>query len=473
MLADEYFRSKENVPSEMRTAEWNMAGQWAKERAFYSAGVAEAEILDEFRKEAMKVVDGSRDESTARKNLQLFLDRIGYRPAAGQEGTIKDFSSLRRLTVMLRTNRQTAQGYAEKIRGFSPAAIRLYPAWELVRLGPDPMVPREWHKRWAKVGGELTKDGRMIALKQDLIWQELGAKANFDDALDVSYPPFAWQSGMGWMGVKYKEAKELGLLDGWTVPETKPLASPNESLEVKPRIQSPFLRKTLAEKLKGLAEWDGDVLRFTDPNGTRPATAEQIAAMWEKGMPKELHRTIKRKGDFPGGNDEGLRQRFALLRWIENHDVFTKTDGNTPGQFDWYDEIVRLFGRIKPMTDVPIYRGLSFQTKAQQSEMVNSLRIGEYVTRVDRPAESWSRALSGARKYYAAKKYRILLVSEKNRSGKDISPMVRSIQDRIASPNPKMPLVTDGEVIMQAGTKFKVLKETQQEDVLIFYVEEL
>jgi hypothetical protein len=51
--------------------------------------------------------------------------------------------------------------------------------------------------------------------------------------------------------------------------------------------------------------------------------------------------------------------------------------------------------------------------------------------------------------------------------------MVRSIQDRIASPNPKMPLVTDGEVIMQAGTKFKVLKETQQEDVLIFYVEEL
>lgn len=473
MLADEYFRSKESVPSEMRTAEWERAGTWAKERAFYSAAVAEAEILDEMRRWAQKVVEGSTDESTARVQLQLFLERIGYKAAPGQEGTIKDLSSLRRLTVMIRTNRALAQGYAEKVRGMGPGAIRIHPAWELIRLGSNPQAPRDWLKRWTDVGGELTADGRMIALKQDLIWNELGSKGNFDDALNVDYPPFAWQSGMGWRAVKFAEAKALGLLDGWKPPETKPLPSPNEFLQVKPRIQSPALRKELSEKLAGLAEWKGDTLVFTDPNGTRPATAEQIAAMWQRGMPKAFHRTYPKVGDFRGGNDEGLLQRFALTRWVENHNAFIKADGYTPGKFDWYDDITRLFQRIIPMKDALLYRGLASSNKESHTALLNILRSGTYITRSNRPAESWTTAFSSARKYYSAKPFRILLICEKNRSGRDISSLVRSVKDLIISPNPSMPLITDGETIMPAGTKFKVTKEKQEGDVWTFYVEEI
>ena len=36
----------------------------------------------------------------------------------------------------------------------------------------------------------------MIALKGHPIWEQLGSSANFNDALDVDYPPFAFRSGM-------------------------------------------------------------------------------------------------------------------------------------------------------------------------------------------------------------------------------------------------------------------------------------
>jgi hypothetical protein len=461
MLADEYFRAKESVPSELRTAEWERVGQWEKERAFYSAAVTEAEILDEFRGWAQKVVEGSTDESTARVQLQLFLDRIGYKPEAGQEGTIKDLRSLRRLTVMLRTNRQLAQGYAQKVRGFSPAAIRLYPAWELVRLGPMPQAPREWQRRFVMAGGKLTADGRMIALKDDKVWSVLGNKDEFPDALGVDYPPFAWQSGMGWMEVKHKEAKKLGLLEGWKVPETKPLASPNESLQTRPRVQSPALREALSEKLQGFAEWDGDVLRFTDPNGTRPMSAEKLADVWKRGIPQEFHRVHPRVGDMPGGNDEGLLQRFALARWVEDHNLFRRDDEKKklPGRLDVFDDLLRLFQRIEPSKDMPLWRGLSFKNAAAMREFIEELKkTNSYTPYTNKPVESWSVALSGARKYAANQPWRVILHCEQSNAARNISPLVRSIKDQIQSPNPKMPLVTDGEAVFFSNQRFTVTK---------------
>lgn len=480
MLADAYFRAKETVPAELRTAEWERAGQWAKERAFFSAAVTETEILDEFRQWAQKVVEGSTDESTARVQLQLFLDRVGYRPASGQEGTIKDLRSLRRLTVMLRTNRQLAQGYAEKVRGFGPGAIRLYPAWELVRLGPVPQVPRDWRARWLKVGGTLTPDGRMIALKQDLIWAELGSREAFKDALNVDYPPFAWQSGMGWMPVKFQEVKTLGMLEGWRPPETKPLASPNESLEVKPRIQSGVLRHALAEKLQGLAEWRGDTLVFTDPNGTRKATAQQIAEMWMRGMPQEFHRTYKRKDDFPGGNDEGLNQRFALIQWVQDHNIFRRKDESIPGKYDWYDDLMRLFRRITPIKDATLWRGLSFGSEATLKEFIGRLKKNKiYAPQSDKPVESWAVAESSARKYAMEKPWRVILQVDGAQTARDISPLVRSVKGKINSPNPQMPLVTDGEAVYFNDARFEVmsvettLKPNDKGGEIYVYVREL
>jgi len=108
-----------------------------------------------------------------------------------------------------------------------------YPAWELYRLY-DRKVPRLWRgdegtndpslgaafaSRWyaaAQAAGDadaariLQDEGRMIALKESEIWQQLG---EFDDGLGNPYPPFAFNSGMEVDGVPRKECIELGLLD--------------------------------------------------------------------------------------------------------------------------------------------------------------------------------------------------------------------------------------------------------------------
>ncbi len=66
------------------------------------------------------------------------------------------------------------------------------------------------------------------------------------------------------------------------------------------------VRRELAERLKGLAEWDGDVLRLTDPNGTRPCS-------W-----REAGRVIA--ADLPAGISN--RQLAACRRWVEDSSSF-------------------------------------------------------------------------------------------------------------------------------------------------------
>ena len=64
--------------------------------------------------------------------------------------------------------------------------------------------------RWVIAGGHLVA-GRMIALKGDPIWGELGSADNFDDALNVDHPPFAYNSGMGWREISKSECARLNV----------------------------------------------------------------------------------------------------------------------------------------------------------------------------------------------------------------------------------------------------------------------
>jgi len=92
--------------------------------------------------------------------------------------------------------------------------LAAFPCWELVRIIPV-RVERDWKARWKEVGGQLY-EGRMIAPKGDLIWGELGSA--FDDSLDVDYPPFAFNSGMGWREIGPAEARRLGVVSADGVP---------------------------------------------------------------------------------------------------------------------------------------------------------------------------------------------------------------------------------------------------------------
>lgn len=439
---------KTSVASGLRTAEWARVPQWLRERAFYMAGVSRAEILDTFRNAAGRIANGESSMAEERKRIDRYLADTNYQPLPGQEGTIKDLRTVRRIHTALRTNVSLLQGWGQKERGLR--SIIAVPAWELVRF-ENRAVPRVWAERFHAVGGDLI-DGLIIALKDSEVWRALGSRAHFDDALGVDYPPFAWGSGMGWRGVPYARAKELGLLDNWTPPEPRPLSSPNESLESSPAIASQELRDQLSEHLQGLAEWQGDTLIFTDPNGTRPLAAPQLIAAWDRGMPEKFQ-------DLPG---KGLISRHALGLWAKNQDAFTRElDPETnrdlkpaPGRLNLFDDLWRLITRLPAMPEnTPLFRGLSWDDAPAFDAFLTKIeKSGQYIPLANKPADSWTYTAASARARARSQAYGITLICEGHSSAKDLSALLQSIAADVQD------LETDGRVVFARGAKFEVLR---------------
>lgn len=453
--AGSLFGEKTTIPAELRTAEWSMTSQWLRERSFYMAGVTRAEILDTFRGEVSSVIEGGTSEAESLRRIEDFLDGMGYQAETGEEGTIKDLRTSRRILVALRTNVRVVQGWRRKERGLRDAALRAFPCWELVRV-EERKHERDWPTRWVEMGGTLY-NGRMIALKTDDIWRRLGSE--FPDSLMVDHPPFAWSSGMGWAQVGRAEAIALGVLkEESPEQESKPVSSPNETLELKPKVKSERVRKALADEMKGLAKWEGDKFVFADPNGTRPYTGAELVEVWKQPMPEP----------FQGLLGKGQMQREATRMWAEDHNQFrAEKEGEAPpAGLDVQENLRRAFQRIIPMKgDVTLYRGVSFSRRAGGEEFesfrefLSSLKgTGMYFPNPFKIADSWSLTRGGADKYSRAKPFGVMLILNKHRTAKDISAIVRGFGNEVSSPDVTKPILTDGEAVFLKGARFRVLK---------------
>lgn len=172
--------------------------------------------------ETQTVTEGF-NPATARASLRDVLKKLGYSAAPDIKGSIKDLSSDARLNLVVKTNRELAQGAGHFIaQNADPEVVDEYPALELVRF-EDRKEHRDWEQRWRiasqvandpKAAAALELGGRMVALKSSDIWEELGAGAGgYTDTLDNPFPPFAFNSGMWTQEVSRKEAEELGLLE--------------------------------------------------------------------------------------------------------------------------------------------------------------------------------------------------------------------------------------------------------------------
>lgn len=172
--------------------------------------------------------------SQAIARLAQKLRALGYDPETGgfpdakvkpvERGTLQDLSSHRRLQLIVETQVALMTGRGQKMRGETPENLMDYPAWELIRELPRG-EHRDWPSRWAIAGGKepaaefprnahrfLYQSTGLIAAQGDPVWGELGSSENFKDALDVDYPPFAFESGMGWRAVSRARCAELGIL---------------------------------------------------------------------------------------------------------------------------------------------------------------------------------------------------------------------------------------------------------------------
>jgi len=226
------------LPTTLDTAGIRDLAASIRANSVFSATVADADFLTKIKEVVNSIASGNMDDATARVTLLETLRAIGYTPEGGfpsvragavapaLAGTLQDLSSSIRLNLIVDTQRGLMQGAGQQMRGHTPDRLKAFPAWELVRMLTARM-PRNWNgresytppkgrhhdprPRWIIAGGKTRADGRMIALKGDPVWGELGSHGNFSDAIDVDHPPFAFNSSMGWDEVDEEECISLGI----------------------------------------------------------------------------------------------------------------------------------------------------------------------------------------------------------------------------------------------------------------------
>ena len=97
------------------------------------------------------------DFASARVQLKNYLRLTGYKAKPGEEGTIKDLSTERRINVKLRTDFEMTQGYGQYTAGQTPATRALIPCQELIRVSRRRVA--------SQLGGAVAR-GRRQVLRQ-------------------------------------------------------------------------------------------------------------------------------------------------------------------------------------------------------------------------------------------------------------------------------------------------------------------
>ena len=233
MKPEDIERVKELLPTSLGSDE--IREHYAREilqRSIIVARMENARYLAKIRDVCTAMAAGEINAADARAQLLAVLEQMGHSPQ--DEGGLRNPASIRRLNLILDTQRQMAASVA-RLSEETEATAFMDPAWELVRMGTR-RVPREdWPARWRAAGNSVGWEGalkdRFIALKSSPIWQALGdGSGGFTDTLGNPYPPFAFSSGMDWVAVDRDTCEKLGLVkssDPASIPE-RPSLSPSE-----------------------------------------------------------------------------------------------------------------------------------------------------------------------------------------------------------------------------------------------------
>lgn len=174
-----------------------------RDRSLWSAQVSQMATLERIGDAVELLANGDADVAEQRLEISRLAESLG------------EPLSDAKINLVLRTQLDTAYGYAQKIASFDPDIIDMFPAWRLVRW-EGRIQERDWAERWELAAEGTPEEGRnddeLIALKAHPIWERLGSAEVFDDALDADYPPFAFNSGMGVEEIDREEAEAAGVI---------------------------------------------------------------------------------------------------------------------------------------------------------------------------------------------------------------------------------------------------------------------
>jgi hypothetical protein len=289
-------QERKALPTSLSTAQLREMAAGIRARSIFTARGASTLFADALKRIIDSLTAGDLGEGQARTAIREVLKALDYTPEGGfpdtpvgevppaLAGSLQDLSSFRRLDLIVRTQLDLFSGAGEQLRGHQPDQLAQFPAWELIRV-TEVMVTRAWPTRWLTAGGKpipesypknahqfIGESTGMIAVKGDPVWGELGSSENFQDCLDVDYPPFAFNSGMGWRPVSIERCLELGITgpDGQSIEEFHagierprvilgelPLPSPKLSLKGgDPALVTDFKKVTMATEDDGVMSYE-------------------------------------------------------------------------------------------------------------------------------------------------------------------------------------------------------------------------
>jgi hypothetical protein len=264
-LADAVARMNAKTPiaKALTSAEWADVPLAFRERAFWTARMARADVLQTMhdmlgkRLELETVLTDRGEVLASRDNfiveMRKHLEMSGYLPPVGKEGGLQDHTSTGRLGMIFDINTQQAQEFARFKSGSDEGALDAFPCQELYRA-EDRVVPRDWAARWSAAGGQIFDGGRMIAAKDDPIWVAISA-------FGTPFPPYDYSSGMDILDISRAEAEELGVIaPGQAI--APPVVGFNDSLQASVARFSPEIRADLLGGLGDQAAVDGDTVKF-------------------------------------------------------------------------------------------------------------------------------------------------------------------------------------------------------------------
>jgi hypothetical protein len=276
-------RVKAILPTTGSSADLARLAPAIRERAAFSARTVSAQHLARINDVIDRILDpdhvtdpvtgqrrpvqpGERvNEARGRELLRESLRSIGYSPSdvGARPGTLQDLGSERRLNTIIDTNVAMARGYGWFAQGQNAAVLDQWPAQELVRY-EQRTEPRDWHTIWRSKGGMVYrgigldgKEGRLVALKDDPIWERI------NEDFGLPYPPFAWGSGVGVEDVDRDTAVALGLIaeDAQIEPQDRGFNDDlHAALSAMDRQSALFA--AIRDLMGDSVEIDGDVLRF-------------------------------------------------------------------------------------------------------------------------------------------------------------------------------------------------------------------
>lgn len=267
--------SRKIMPSALGTAELRMLPVELRERAFFSAKVESARVLQAMadymedylaasRMENGGLVAQGRAEFVANMRELAIREGLGViDPETGEinpeirESDLKDIRSWSRLELIFDTQVEAANEYGYFAQGQDAAILDVFPAQRFLRVRPV-QAPRSYHA--ANEGAVRRKDDKAFWLDMN---RDFG----------VQWGPWGFNSGMGVEDVDREEAIAMGVMKEEDVVKPAKLPTFNEGLSAGVRdlaggMLAALARSTGGKPAGGRMLWRNGTTRDSNAGGT-------------------------------------------------------------------------------------------------------------------------------------------------------------------------------------------------------------